>query len=67
MYSIELKTLTRDFLKKTPLSMMKNSDGTFGVLLRKSMNEFNIIDLDTKKKYHFNSIDEVVMKGWVVD
>ena len=67
MYSSELKTLTRNFLEKEPLSMMKNSDGSFGILLRKSMNEFNIVDLDTKKKYHFNSIDEVIINGWVVD
>jgi len=64
-YSQELQDLTKEMLSTMKISMMKHIDGSFGIYLNSS--NMSIVVLDTFKKYHFNSLDELLLKGWCVD
>ena len=66
MYSQELQDLTTKMLKELPMAMMKHKDAKYGVLILED-NIYVISDRDNNAKYHFYSVEELLLDGWVVD
>lgn len=66
MWSEKLINLTKEIISIAPSAYMKNLNGKFG-MLKLYNSKFIITEHKENKHYFYNSIDELLADGWVVD
>ena len=56
-------------LKDLPIICMKSFHGSFGLIFKNDIikNNYIIIDRETQTKIIYNTLDEMIEAGWVVD
>ena len=64
-----LENISESALKDLSAIQMKNYEDYFGFILKKDLEKgiIRIIDHDDYSRYNFNSIDELIEAGWVLD
>ena len=67
MWSEDTKNLTRKHLQKLPIAPMKHVDHRCGFLIKKKENQFIISVDSTKEEITFETVEELLEAGWVID
>ena len=67
MWSEDTKNLTRKHLQKFPIAPMKHVDRGCGFLTKNKENQFIISDDSTKEEMTYDTVEELLEAGWVID
>jgi hypothetical protein len=67
VWSESSKKQTREFFQKYERGAMKHSGGSRYGICFVSEKGFNIVDRKTKEAEFFESIEELIDSGWVID
>lgn len=67
MWSENLKNMTRKHLQKFPMAPMKHVDNGCAFLIKNKKNQFIINYDSTNEKITFETIEELLEAGWVID
>jgi hypothetical protein len=66
MWSEEARVTTKEVLEQMPTAMMKHEDRRFGIFVKEG-EKYSVVELETKIKHQYDSLEAMMDNGWVVD